>query len=93
MKAGHYILLALIVASALSIVTSSHQARKLFVSIERADALAKRLDTEHRQLQVEQSSLAKPALIDAAARRDLRMDRVTPAHTLYLNAQDAGAGK
>ena len=91
MKAGPFVLLALIVASALSIVTSSHQSRKLFVSLERSDALANRLDTEHRQLQVEQSSLAKPGLIDAAARRDLRMARVTPAQTLYLNAQDAGA--
>ena len=85
MNAGAVLLVIFIVCSALSIVTSSHAGRKLFVQIERADALGKRLDTEHRQLQVEQSALSKPALIDAAARRDLRMERVTPAYTFYLN--------
>ena len=45
MKAGHVLLIIFIVCSALSIVTSSHAGRKLFIQIERADALAKRLDT------------------------------------------------
>ncbi len=88
MKAGHVLLIIFIVCSALSIVTSSHAGRKLFIQIERADALGKRLDTEHRELQVEQSTLAKPGLIDAAAKRDLRMERVTPAQTIYLNSKD-----
>jgi cell division protein FtsL len=85
------ILGAAVLASMFSIVTSSHASRKLFIAIERADTQAKRLDTEFRQLQVEQTALAKPGLIDSSARRDLQMERVTPAHTLYLNAQDARA--
>jgi cell division protein FtsL len=84
MKAGQLVLITLVLMSMFSIITSQHASRKLFVDIERADALAQRLDTEHRQLQVEQTSLSKPALIDDAARRTLGMERVTPAHTIYI---------
>jgi cell division protein FtsL len=95
-KAGQLVLIVLVVASLFSIITSQHASRKLFVDIERADALAYRLDTEHRQLQVEQTSLSKPALIDDAARRSLGMERVTPARTIYVtrpSAANEGAGK
>jgi cell division protein FtsL len=85
MKAGQLILLILVLASMFSIITSQHASRKLFIEIERAEGLNKRLDTEYRQLQVEQTSLSKPALIDEAARRQLGMERVTPAQTIYLN--------
>jgi cell division protein FtsL len=85
MKAGQLVLLVLVVACMFSLVTSQHTSRKLFVEIERAQALNKRLDTEYRQLQVEQTSLSKPGLVDEAARRQLGMERVTPAHTIYLN--------
>jgi cell division protein FtsL len=86
MKAGQLVLILLVLASMFSIITSQHASRKLFIEIERAQALAQRLDTEHRQLQVEQTSLSKPALIDDAARRTLGMERVTPAHTIYITS-------
>jgi cell division protein FtsL len=89
MKAGQIILLILVLASMFSIITSQHASRKLFIEIERGQALERRLDTEHRQLQVEQTSLSKPALIDEAARKQLGMERVTPAHTIYLNTPPA----
>jgi cell division protein FtsL len=85
MKAGQLVLLMLVLACTFSIITSQHAARKLYIEIERGQALAQRLDTEFRQLQVEQTSLSKPALVDEAARRTLGMERVTPAHTLYIN--------
>jgi cell division protein FtsL len=88
MRPGQILLAILLVASMLSIVNSSHQSRKLVAAIERADALGKRLDTEHRQLQADQSSNAKPALIDAIARRDLRMERPSPTRTAYLTLKD-----
>jgi cell division protein FtsL len=91
MKAGHLVLFLLVLACTFSIITSQHAARKLFIEIERGHALAKRLDTEFRQLQVEQTSLSKPALVDEAARRSLGMERVTPAHVLYLTLPPAPA--
>jgi cell division protein FtsL len=85
MKAGQIVLLVLVLVCTFSIITSQHAARKSYIEIERGQALAQRLDTEFRQLQVEQTSLSKPALVDEAARRTLGMERVTPAQTLYIN--------
>lgn len=79
------ILLALlVVVAALALVTSQHQARRLFVQIEREQVVAKRLDVEWGQLKLELAQLGKHSLVDAAARRDLGMVPVTPPRTLYL---------
>jgi len=66
-------LLALLVACALSLVTSRHQARKLFVELEREQALARAYETEYGQLQLEQSTWAMPARIERIAREQLHM--------------------
>jgi cell division protein FtsL len=50
------LLLAVLVACALGLVTSQHQARKLFSDLEREQARARELDVEHGQLQLEAST-------------------------------------
>ena len=67
------LLLALLVVCGLSLVTSRHQARKLFVDLERAHADARNYDTEFGQLQLEQSTWAMPARVEKIARAELRM--------------------
>jgi cell division protein FtsL len=67
------VLLAVLVVCALSLVTSRHQARKLFVELEREQALARTHDVEYGQLQIEQSTWAMPARIEKIAREHLRM--------------------
>ncbi len=67
------LLLALLVACALSLVTSRHQARKLFVDLEREQARARAYETEFGQLQLEQSTWAAPARVEKIAREQLRM--------------------
>ena len=67
------ILLAVLVACALSLVTSRHQARKLFVELEREQTLARNAEIEYGQLQIEQSTWAMPARIEKIAREHLRM--------------------
>jgi cell division protein FtsL len=67
------LLLCALVACALSLVTSRHQARKLFVELERERAAARDFDVEYGQLQLEQSTWAMPARIDNVARAKLRM--------------------
>lgn len=74
----------LLVVSALSLVNSQYQARRLFIELERAQATAKQLEVEWTQLQLDQSSLAKHARIEASARRDLNMVAVSPDRTQYL---------
>lgn len=67
------VLLAVLVACALSLVTSRHQARKLFVEFEREQALARSYEVEYGQLQLEQSTWAMPARVERIAREQLRM--------------------
>jgi cell division protein FtsL len=73
------LLLAVLVLCALSLVTSRHQARKLFVELEREQAKARAYDTEFGQLQLEQSTWAMPARIEKIAREQLRMQVPGPA--------------
>lgn len=67
------LLLAVLVACALSLVTSRHQARKLFVELGREQAAAHAFETEYGQLQIEQSTWATPARIEKIAREQLKM--------------------
>ena len=67
------LLLAVLVLCALSLVTSRHQARKLFVELEREQAKARSFETEHGQLQLEQSTWAMPVRVEKIAREQLRM--------------------
>ena len=67
------LLLAVVVACALSLVTSRYQARKLFVEFEREQALARAFEVEYGQLQLEQSTWGMPARVERVARDQLRM--------------------
>jgi cell division protein FtsL len=78
------VLTAALVLCALSLVNAQYQARCLFIELERAQAAAKQLEVEWAQLQLDQSTLAKHARIEANARRDLGMVAVTPSRTQYL---------
>ncbi len=68
------LLLAVLVGCGLSLVTSRHQARKLFVELERAQAEARGYETEYGQLQLEQSTWAMPARVEKIARSSLGME-------------------
>ena len=67
------ILLVVLTACSLGLVTSQHQARKLFSELEREQERAKQLDVEWGQLQLEQSTWAMHARIEKIARERLRM--------------------
>ena len=67
------LLLAILVASALSLVTARHQSRKLFVELERAQTEARGYETEYGKLSLEQSTWGMPARIEKIAREQLKM--------------------
>ena len=71
------LLFAALVACALALVSSQHQARKLYVQLEKEQELAKQLEVEWGQLQLEQSTWAMHARIERIATRQLNM-RVPP---------------
>ena len=72
------LLLAVLVACALSLVTSRHQARKLFVELEREQKQTQAYDVEYGQLQLESSTWAAPGRIEKVAREQLRMQLPGP---------------
>ena len=67
------LLLAMLVVCALSLVTSRHQARKLFVDLEREQSHSRAHEVEFGQLQIEQSTWAMPARIEKIGREQLHM--------------------
>jgi len=67
------LLLAVLVLCALSLVTSRHQSRKLFVELEREQAKTRSYETEYGQLQLEQSTWAMPVRVEKIAREQMRM--------------------
>lgn len=81
-------LLAVVIACALALVTSQHQARKLYMELQTEQELAKQLDVEWGQLQLEQSTWAMHARIEKIAARDLGM-RVPPAARVQVFAPTA----
>ena len=80
------LLLAVLVACALSLVTSRHQARKLFVELEREQARRARYETEYGQLQLEQSTWAMPARTEKIAREQLKMQLPGPGRVEIVRA-------
>ena len=67
------LLLAVLTACALGLVTSRHQARKLFSELEQQQERTRQLDVEYGQLQLESSTWAMHARIERIARQALRL--------------------
>ena len=81
------LLLALVIASALGVVTSQHQSRKLFIELENEQGTAKRLAEEWTQLQLEQGTWATHKRVEAIASRQLGMRLPDAATTVILSAK------
>ena len=85
------VLLAALTACALALVTSQHQARKLYVELQKEQELAKQLEIEWGQLQLEASTWSTHARIERLATRALGM-RVPPSsRTRVVPAAAPGA--
>ena len=74
-------LLLAVLVSALYLVHTQYQSRRLFTELDRAVAEARRLDTEHQRLQVEKRAQATPLRVEKMARAPLNMRTATPAIT------------
>ena len=81
-----------LMASAISLVTTRHQSRQLFIAVERLEDRSRELDIEWRRLQLERAELARNARIDHIARTDLGMVTATPDRTIYLDTPVTQAG-
>jgi cell division protein FtsL len=86
------VLLAILTACALALVSSQHHARKLYVELQKEQDLAKQLDVEWGQLQLEASTWATHARVERLATRALGM-RVPPASRVRLVPAAAAEGR
>ena len=77
------ILLLVLTACALGLVTSQHQARKLFGELEQEQERSRQLGVEYGQLQLEASTWAVHARVERIAGRQLHM-RVPDAKRLQI---------
>ena len=73
------LLLGVLVVCALSLVTSRHEARRLFVELEREQARAHQYDVEYGQLSLEESTWGTPARVEKIAREQLHMQLPSPS--------------
>ncbi|MBX9901787.1 MAG: cell division protein FtsL [Burkholderiaceae bacterium] len=76
----------LLIASALALINSQYQARRLFIELERGQALSRQYELQWTQLKLDQSTFGKHARIESVASRELDMEHVTPARTQYLTS-------
>jgi cell division protein FtsL len=79
----NFALFAILIACALALVTAQHKSRKLYVELQKEQDLAKRLDVEWGQLQLEQRTWAMHGRIEKIATEKLDM-RVPPSSRIRM---------
>jgi len=84
------LLLAAVVMCALSVVTSQHKARKLYIELQKQKELAQQMDVEWGQLQLEQSTWAAPARVEKVAAQKLQMQLPKNGQVQFIRVEPNG---
>jgi cell division protein FtsL len=85
------VLLLAVLASALYLVHTQYESRRLYVELEKASAQHRFLETDSERLQVERRAQATPLKVEKLARDRLQMRTATPAITQYVSYQPGAA--
>ena len=85
------LLLLAVMASALFLVRTQYESRRVFVELDRANAEARKLELENDRLEVEKRAQATPSRIEKIAREQLQMRSANPAITQYVSYKKAQA--
>ena len=67
------LLLVAVVICALSVVSSQHKARKLYIELQKGKEYAQQMEVEWGQLRLEQGTWAAPARVEKIAAKQLQM--------------------
>jgi len=73
-----------VLASALYLVRTQYESRRLYVELEKALTQNRKLEAENERLQVEKRAQATPLRVEKLAKDNLQMRNVTPAITQYV---------
>ncbi len=88
------VLLMAVLVSALYLVRTQYESRRLFVEVDKAQASARKIEIEHDRLEVEKRAQATPLRVERLAKEQLQMRTATPAVTQYVKlAQPASAAQ
>lgn len=83
------LLLLATVVSALWLVHSHYESRRMFMALESARKDSQRLALEEDRLELERRAQSSPLRVEKIARLQLKMHTVSPAITQYVNLQGA----
>jgi cell division protein FtsL len=78
------LLFLILLGCAISVVTARHEARDLFVKIQKAEARGRALDIEWGRLLLEQSTWAMHTRVEVVARNQLHMSVPDPSRVFLL---------
>lgn len=85
------VLLLAVLASALYLVRTQYESRRLYVELEKAITQNRKLEVENERLQIEKRAQATSLRVEKLAKDKLEMRSVTPAITQYVRQSDGAA--
>jgi len=85
------VLLAAVIASALFLVRTQYESRRLYAELDKAEGDARHLQIERERLEFEKRAQATPLRVETLAKQQLQMRTATPAITQYVKVREAGA--
>jgi cell division protein FtsL len=86
------VLLLAVIASALFLVRTQYQSRRLYGELDKAESDARHLQVEHERLEFEKRAQATPLRVEKLAKDQLQMRTATPSITQYVKVRPEGTG-
>ncbi len=87
------LLLVALLGSALALVRTSYEGRRLFAALDRAKNEQRQLDTDYKRLDAERQAQATHLRVEKVAREKLQMRTATPAVTQYVGDRPLAASE
>lgn len=84
------LLLVAVVMCALSVVTSQHKARKMYIELQKEKEYAQQMEVEWGQLQLELGTLATPGRVEKIAERQLHMQLPASGQVQFIRVEPHG---
>ncbi len=78
------VLLLAVIASAMYLVHTQYESRRLFQSLEIANSEARKIEVDNDRLEVQRRAQATPLRVEKLAKDKLQMRTATPAITQYV---------
>ena len=87
------LLLAVLLGTAMFLVKTNYEGRRLFARLDAARAEQRQLDVEYKRLDAERQAQATSLRVEKVAREKLQMRTATPAVTMYVEDAASGAAR